>query len=235
MIRDDDVPSVALAVYAHPDDPEVSCGGTLVRWARLGAQVHLALVNRGDKGSSDPTQDPEVLGAQRAVEVQAAAEVMGIASVTMLGYPDGESVNDLELRGRLVELLRSLRPDAVVCPDPTALLFGDGYVNHRDHRVAGEAVLDAVAPAAGSPLYFPQRGAAHAVRTVYLSGTLLADVWIDIAASVDAKGAALGCHVSQLGGAGEWVHDLVEQRAAEAGRAAGVNFAEVFRRLRLGE
>src|SRR3954451_23095363 len=188
MNRDDQVPSIALAVYAHPDDPEVSCGGTLVRWARLGAAVHLALVNQGDKGSSDASSDPDVLGTQRAVEVRAAADVMGVQSVTMLGYPDGESANDLELRGALVELIRSLRPDVVVCPDPTALLFGDGYVNHRDHRVAGEAVLDAVAPAAGSPLYFPKRGPAHAVGTVYLSGTLVPDVWIDITASVDAKG-----------------------------------------------
>jgi LmbE family N-acetylglucosaminyl deacetylase len=234
MIRDDDVPSIALAIYAHPDDPEVSCGGTLVRWARLGTAVHLAMVNQGDKGSTDPTSDPVQLSVQRTGEVQAAAAVMGLSSVTMLGYPDGESVNDLELRGRLVELVRALRPDAVVCPDPTALLFGDGYVNHRDHRVAGEAVLDAIAPASASPLYFPDRGAPHAVRTVYLSGTLEPDVWIDIAGSVDAKGAALACHASQLGGTGEWVHDLVGQRAAEAGRAVGVEFAESFRRLRLG-
>jgi LmbE family N-acetylglucosaminyl deacetylase len=233
MIRDDDLPSVALAIYAHPDDPEVSCGGTLVRWARRGAVVHLVIVNRGDKGSTDPTSDPEVLGAQRVDEVKDAARVMGLESVTMLGYPDGETVNDLELRGRLVELLRSVRPDAVVCPDPTALLFGDGYVNHRDHRVTGEAVLDAVAPAAASPLYFPDRGQPHAVATVYLSGTLEPDVWIDIAESVDAKVLALACHASQLSGTGEWVHELVVQRAAEAGRAVGVPFAESFRRLRL--
>ena len=52
--------------------------------------------------------------------------------------------------------IRSVRPDVVCCPDPTAVFFGDAYVNHRDHRVTGWATLDAVAPAAGNPHYFPE-------------------------------------------------------------------------------
>jgi LmbE family N-acetylglucosaminyl deacetylase len=220
-------------VYAHPDDPEVSCGGTLVRWRRAGAAVHLVIVNIGDKGSNDPNADPIELGDQRAKEVRAAADVMDLSSVTMLGYPDGEIDNNRALREQLVEIVRKVKPEVVVCPDPTAIFFGDGYVNHRDHRVTGEATLDAIAPAAASPLYFPELGPPHAVRRVYLSGTLAPDVWVDIESSVDAKGAALACHVSQLAGAGEWVHELVEQRASEAGSAVGVAFAESCRPLRL--
>src|SRR3546814_8927663 len=52
-----DVPLRALAVFAHPDDPEVSCGGTLARWTRGGSEVHLVIANRGDKGSSDPATE----------------------------------------------------------------------------------------------------------------------------------------------------------------------------------
>ena len=127
----------ALAVFAHPDDPEVGCGGTLARWAAAGAEVHLVIANRGDKGSADPTTDPDALAAARAEEVARAAEVLGLASVEHLGYPDGEIDNDAALRARLIEIIRRLRPDALVAPDPTAVFFGDSYVNHRDHRQLG--------------------------------------------------------------------------------------------------
>jgi len=226
-------PGSALAIYAHPDDPEVSCGGTLARWADGGSTTHLVVVNRGEKGSTDPDVDTETLAAARAAEVGEAAAVLGLASYELLGYPDGESENDLDLRGRLVEVLRRLRPDVVVCPDPTALYFGAGYVNHRDHRTCGFAVLDAVSPAAASPLYFPDLGPPHQVRRLYLSGTLHPDTAVDIGSVLDRKARALACHRSQVGEAREWVSELVAQRAEDAGRDLGVRHAEVFRVLRL--
>ena len=54
----DAIPARVLGVYAHPDDPEISCGGTLARWARGGAEVHILICTRGEKGSPDPKQDP---------------------------------------------------------------------------------------------------------------------------------------------------------------------------------
>jgi LmbE family N-acetylglucosaminyl deacetylase len=99
--------------------------------------------------------------------------------------------------------------------------------------VCGSAVLDAVAPAAASPLYFPDSGPAHQVEQVYLSGTLQPDTAVDIGAVLDRKTAALACHRSQLGEGQEWVRELVAQRAADAGRGQGLRYAEVFRVLRL--
>jgi LmbE family N-acetylglucosaminyl deacetylase len=132
-----------------------------------------------------------------------------------------------------------VRPEVVVCPDPTAVFFGDTYFNHHDHRVAGWATLDAVSPAAGSPLYFPEAGAAHAVGRVLLSGTLEPNVWVDVGPTLDRKIEALLCHRSQLeaaafghgGGTAEWLGTLLRQRAEEAGGQAGVDYAEGFRRL----
>jgi LmbE family N-acetylglucosaminyl deacetylase len=228
-------PSSALAVYAHPDDPEVSCGGTLAKWARNGADVHLVVVNRGEKGVADPDVAADELAARRAAEVAEAAVVLGLAGCEFLGRPDGESENDLALRAELVAIVRRLRPEVVVAPDPTALYFGDGWVNHRDHRVCGFAVLDAVAPAAASPRYFPEAGPPHHVKALYLSGTLEPDTAVAISDVLDVKAAALACHRSQLGGlgegTGELVHELVEQRALDAGRALGVRHAETFRVL----
>jgi LmbE family N-acetylglucosaminyl deacetylase len=230
----DGTPSIALAVYAHPDDPEVSCGGTLARWAADGAAVHVVVATQGEKGSADPAVSPAALAAQRAAEVREAAGVLGLAGVHLLERPDGELDGDVPgLRAELVALVRSVRPDTVVCPDPTAVFFGDGYVNHVDHRTIGWATLDAVAPAAASPLYHPGGGAAHQVATVLLSGTLEPDVWVDVAGSLDVKVAALRCHRSQLAeDADEWLADFVRARAEDEGRRAGVAAAEAFRRLR---
>jgi LmbE family N-acetylglucosaminyl deacetylase len=227
-----DIPERALAVYAHPDDPEVSCGGTLAHWAAHGTDVRLVVVNAGDKGSHDPATDPVALTRRRADEVHAAAAVLGLSGVDLLGVPDGEAANDLALRGRLVALVRALRPEIVVCPDPTAVFFGDSYVNHRDHREVGWAVVDAVAPAAGSPLYFPEAGPAHQIGTLLLSGTLEADTWVDVTGAVDAKVAAVACHESRMGGDPDLVAELLRRRTAETGEQAGLAFAESFRRLR---
>jgi LmbE family N-acetylglucosaminyl deacetylase len=230
----DEAPERALAVYAHPDDPEVSCGGTLAHWARAGADVRLVVVNAGDKGSPDAGTDPAELTERRAQEVDAAAGVLGLAGVERLGLPDGEATNDLALRARLVELIRTHRPDVVVCPDPTAVFFGDSYVNHRDHREVGWAVVDAVAPAAGSPLYFPDTGPPHQVAGLLLSGTFEPDVWVDISDSLELKVAAVQCHESRVGDDPGLVAELLRTRTAESGAQVGVSHAESFRRLRFG-
>lgn len=226
-------PARALAIFAHPDDPEVGCGGTLARWTAEGSEVHLVIANRGDKGSADPSTDPDELAARRAEEVVRAAEVLGLAGVEQLGYPDGEIDDDAPLRERLIGLIRRVRPDAVIAPDPTAVFFGDSYVNHRDHRALGWAVLDSLVPAA-SPLYVPQAGSAHQVGLVLLAGTLAADAWVEIGHVLDRKVEAVSCHESRLGGDPALVAQLLEQRAAEEGARAGVAHAEAFRRLHFG-
>ncbi len=229
----EEAPPSALAVYAHPDDPEVSCGGTLARWAAAGSDVHVVVCTVGDKGSSDSDVVPAELARRRAGEMAAAAASLGLRSHLVLGYPDGEIDNTAELRAELVGVVRRIRPHVVVCPDPTAVLFGSRYFNHRDHRVVGWATLDAVSPAAASPHYFPERGPAHQVATVYLSGTLEPDVWVDVSPSIDAKAEALLCHESQLAETAEWLRQVVRRRAEEGGLVAGVDYAEGFRLLRL--
>jgi LmbE family N-acetylglucosaminyl deacetylase len=184
----EEAPSVALAIYAHPDDGDVSSGGTLARWADAGCEVHLLVCARGDKGSVDPTTDPTALTRLRREETEAAARVLGVHALHHLDRPDGELENDLATREEIVAIIREVRPEALVCPDPLAVFFGEHYYNHRDHRVVGFAALDAAAPAAASPLYFP---------------------------SAERFGPA------------------VRERAEEAGRIAGVAYAEAFRRIRL--
>jgi LmbE family N-acetylglucosaminyl deacetylase len=234
---DGDVPARALAVYGHPDDPEISAGGTLAAWAARGCEVWVLLATRGDKGTTDPDADLDALAEQRRAETAAALGRLGLAGHRRLEHPDGSLVDDDTLRSEICSVVRELRPEAVLCPDPTAVFFGDRYFNHRDHRITGWATLDAVAPAAANPHYFPDQIAAglavHQVDRVYLSGTLEPNCWIDVTATLDRKIDALFCHSSQLVDAGEWFRDFLRERAETDGRAAGVRYAEGFRRLTL--
>jgi LmbE family N-acetylglucosaminyl deacetylase len=229
----DETPGVVLAVYAHPDDADVACGGTLARWAKAGAAVHLVVCTDGGKGTFDPDVKPDQLAAVRAAELEESSALIGLAGVTNLGYPDGELFDSHSFRRVLVEWVRRLRPDVVCGHDPTAVFFGQAYFNHRDHRIVGTALLDAVSPAAALPLYFPEAGPPHDVDTVLLSGTLEPDVWLDVTETIDVKAAAVECHRTQFSDAGGWAGEAVRRRAEEEGRRAGMPFAEGFRRLTL--
>jgi LmbE family N-acetylglucosaminyl deacetylase len=229
-------PERVLAVYAHPDDADVACAGTLARWAAAGARIHLVVCTDGGRGTFDPSVAPADLAAQRRVELEQACKVIGLSSFEILGMGDGELEPDRALQATLVEMVRHHRPDAVLGHDPTAVFFGQEYFNHRDHRAAGWALLDALSPAAALPHYFPEAGPPHRASTLYLSGTLEPDVWVDITDTVEVKVAAVECHRTQFAGSGPegWVAGVVRSRAEDEGRRAGVPFAEGFRRLTLG-
>src|SRR5438105_6581875 len=146
-----EIPASALAVYAHPDDPEISAGGTLASWAEAGADVAVLITTQGDKGTQDPDADLEELARLRVEETAKAAALLGFTGHFHLGYHDGELPDDQELRAAITRCVRELRPQVVLCPDPTAVFFGGRDYNHHDHRVTGWATRDAVAPAAGHP------------------------------------------------------------------------------------
>jgi LmbE family N-acetylglucosaminyl deacetylase len=225
-------PACVLAVYAHPDDADVAAGGLLARLASEGSAVHIVVVCDGDKGSHG-TSDPSSLRSARRGELQLAADLLGAQSTICLNQPDGDVVNDAALREVLVSHVRRLRPEVVVGPDPTATFFDGVYVNHRDHRETGWALVDAVAPAAAMPLYFPSAGPAHGVTHLLLSGTHEPDVVVDVTLSIDTKVKAILAHASQLGGDTGGVREVVYARAQRAGREIGVAFGEAFRHLEL--
>ena len=151
--------------------------------------------------------------------------MLGLASARHLDFADGELSDDLELRRELVRVVRTVRPDVVLCPDPTSVFFGDGYVNHRDHRVTGWATLDAISPASGNPHYFRELRAegldVHQPRAVYLSGTFEPNVWIDIADTLDRKIEALFCHASQLEDTSDWFRDFLRDTRRGGGPDGG--------------
>lgn len=227
----EEIPACALAIYAHPDDPVISCGATLARWAAAGSAVHVVICTAGDKGATDPEVDPDALVAARIGEAERAAAVVAAKGLHLLGRPDGEIENDIALRRELVQIIREVRPEAIVAPDPLAVFFGEHHYNHRDHRVVGWAALDAAAPAAASPLYFRGTGEAHQVGAAFLSGSLAPNIWVDVTSTMERKIEAVSCHVSQLADAGDWLASALRDGAGLAGQEVDVAYAEPFRRI----
>src|SRR3989442_14874930 len=81
-----------LAIFAHPDDESLACGGTLARLSDAGARVVLMCASRGERGSvSDPALVPDGdLAGVRTRELQDPAAVLGIADLILLDHPDGD-------------------------------------------------------------------------------------------------------------------------------------------------
>jgi len=196
-------PTRVAVIFAHPDDAEFICSGTVARWAAEGRHVTYVLVTNGNKGSSDPTMTPERLVEIRTAEQREACRILGVKDVVFLGYDDAMLVPDLNLRREMVRVIRRLKPDVVICGDPTVRFIGNGYLNHPDHRAVAEATLDAIYPAARDRMTFPEVLAEglepHKVREVYLSTDDKANIAIDITDYMELKIQALKAHVSQMG------------------------------------
>jgi LmbE family N-acetylglucosaminyl deacetylase len=190
-----------LVVLAHPDDPEFFCGGSVARWTAAGAHVTYCLLTRGDKGSDDPDTDPDALARTREGEQRNAAAILGVGEVLFLHHMDGTLQPDLELRKDIVRVIRQVKPDRVVTSGMEVL--SDHSLNHPDHRAAGQATLDAIYPASGSGMYFPelvrQEGLLpHKVTEVYLAQDKDSNLTIDVTEFLPKKIAALLEHKSQI-------------------------------------
>lgn len=192
-----------LVVLAHPDDPEFFCGGTIARWAASGREITYCLLTRGDKGSDDDNLSTKELAEIREVEQRAAAKVLGVHEVMFLKELDGYVLPTLDLRRDIVRVIRQVKPKVVITCDPTNFFPSNYYINHADHRAAGQVTLDAVYPAARSALYFPELSQEeglqpYKVREVYVAGAQHPNITVDITQFFNQKVAALSEHRSQI-------------------------------------
>ena len=154
----------------------------------------------GDQGDTEITS--EQLAAKRRKEAQGAADALGVQHpVIFLGYQDSQLEPTLQLRRDIARVIRQVRPDIVLCQDPTRW-YSDGYIDHPDHRVAGEATFGAIIPLAGTRLSFPELMAEGLgpweVGEVYVTGSSSPDRWVDITDAIGHKVAALRAHKSQM-------------------------------------
>lgn len=225
------IPESAMAVVAHPDDIEYSCAGTLARWAKAGAKTYYVVLTSGDVGIATPGMTKTRAAEIREDEQRNAARIAGAAEVVFLREPDGMLQPTLEVRKKIVREIRRLRPEVVICSDPTIVLASSDYINHPDHRAAGMAALDAVFPAAGQPNLFEELAGegltAHKVRKVYVNSWENSDTFINITETIDTKIAALKAHVSQMNGNDP--AEMVREWAAEVAKGKEMLYAEGFR------
>jgi LmbE family N-acetylglucosaminyl deacetylase len=225
-----------MVIMAHPDDPEFFSGGTIALWAREGAEIIYLILTNGNKGSDDPAMSPERLRQVRQAEQRQAADLLGVKTIIFLDEPDGELQPTLQVRKKVVREIRRHRPQVVICPDPSAYYFGNTYVNHPDHRMAGQVALEAIFPAARNRMYHPdllEEGLLpHAVREIYLVGALEPDRWVDISQVMDLKIQAIRAHASQLADPQAAI-ERVRQRAEAVDEYGRSVFREGFRYLKL--
>ena len=228
-----------LCISAHPDDNEFTIAGSVARWAREGRHVAFCLVTTGGAGVNDHTPSSDGLIPVREKETHAAARLLGVKEVVLLGYADGTLEPTIAMRRDLTRVIRRVKPDVVVCSDPTVRFYGNEYMNHPDHRAVASAALDAVFPSSETGAIFPELLSEgllpHKVKQVFMAGSLDPDVFVDIGATLGAKCRALKAHRSQVG-KGEWVDQLLKAWALRDGKRAGdgLRYAEAFKRMVLG-
>lgn len=225
-------PKSAMAIFAHPDDIEFGCAGTLARWAKNGTRVSYVLLTSGDVGIDDPEISKEEAIRIRQQESQEAAKIAGAEEIIFLGQPDGLLEATLEVRKLLVREIRRFKPEVVVCGDPTVTLPSETYINHPDHRAAALAAIDAVFPASGQPTLFSEIESedgftAHKPRKVYIQAWSEATTFVNISETIDLKINALKAHRSQMNG---WDPEtMIREWATESARGKEMQYAESFR------
>ena len=218
----------AMVIFAHPDDAEVQCAGTIALWTGAGKKVIYVVLTKGDKGTQDPKMTGEALTRLRQDEQLQAAQVLGVAKVVFLENGDGELEVTMERRQALTRIIREHQPEVVVTHDPWMR-----YQLHPDHRASGTLALDA-AISARDRLYFAEQideGLSPCrIRRALLFASDQPDYWVDIGPTMEKKIKALGRHRSQVIQWPQW-EEWLRQRAETAGAAQGLKFAEPFKRL----
>jgi LmbE family N-acetylglucosaminyl deacetylase len=230
-----DDPQKILVIMAHPDDPEFFCGATLARWIAAGHHVNYWLLTCGDKGTKDRSLTSEKLCNIRQKEQEAAAAVLGIEQLNFLNYEDGYLVADLNLRKEVTRIIRMEKPNILITCDPTTLYVGDDRLNHPDHRAAGQAVLDAVYPAARDYLYYvellqDEKLEPHVVREVWVAGAQNPNLVMDVTPYWEIKIQALRQHKSQIGDI-EAFTERMRNRLAPGSTREHPRYEEKFRRI----
>lgn len=202
-----------LAIAAHRDDVELTCGGTVAKVART-ARVGILDLTQGESGTRGDA-------ATRGAEAQRAAEVLGAQLRLNAGLPDAHLHNDEASRKVMVELIRRTRPRMVILPFPVG--------RHPDHRVASELARDACY-LAGLKKY-PADGEPHRpfkllYSLAYREDPVKPSFVVDISDVFEIKMKAIRCYASQFDGAqaageifptGQHLYDLIQVQSAHYG------------------
>jgi LmbE family N-acetylglucosaminyl deacetylase len=189
----------ALAVVAHPDDLEYGAASAVARWTAQGKDVAYLLATRGEAGIAGTP--PDQTGPLRVEEERRSAAIVGVTDLEFLEHHDGAVEYGLDLRRDIARAIRRTRPEIVLTMN-FELTWGEGAVNHADHRAVGLATLDACRDAANEWL-FPEAGPAWAgVTGVFVFGMGSPTHYVDVTDTVDLGVASLRAHQAYIDGLG---------------------------------
>lgn len=216
-----------LAIFPHPDDAELTCGGTLLKAANQGYRTGILDLSAGEMASKGSV-------SQRSDESTRAAEILRVSLRENLGLPDSGLANTPEMRLAVARAIRRLKPTIVITTAPSP--FG----RHPDHRITAELVRDAcfisglktIAPEL--PAHRPRK-VLHAI--MYREDNLKPTFVVDVTDEMEQKIAAIGTYASQFDGAtqagevypnGEPLLDIIRHQAAHYGSLIRARYGEPF-------
>ena len=214
-----------LAIAAHRDDVELTCGGTLIKAVALGRTTAVIDLTRGELGTRGSAE-------LRGEEAERAAQVMGLTARENLGLPDGGVLNSPETRAKLAVAIRQFAPTVVIAPSIRG--------KHPDHTMSSQLIRDACF-AAGLRKLEPQVPA-HRPRKVihclaYREDNVKPTFVVDITETFEKKLEAVKCYSSQFDDAiqagevfpnGEPLYDIIRHQAAHYGSLIRTRYGEPF-------
>ena len=219
------VPVDLLAIAAHRDDVELTCGGTLIKAAMQGYATGILDLSQGEMGTRGSAEI-------RAAEASRSAEVMGVTARQNLDLPDAAIMNDTLSRERLVRAIREFRPRVVMAPAREG--------RHPDHPVTAQLVRDAcflAGLAKFAPGLPPHRPAKILHCLSYRQDFVRPSFVVDITTEFERKLEAIRCFSSQFEGAtqagevypnGEPLEEVVRHHAAYYGSLIRRQYGEPF-------
>jgi len=214
---------VRLIIMAHPDDPELACGGTTAQWTQKDA-VYYIVVSCGEKGTWNKNTSPFVVAKKREEEAKKAARFLGVRKVIFLRHPDGEIKKIHTLKLEIAALIRHIKPHTIVTHDPWRRHF------HPDHRATGWAVIDAIMIARDwhfYPFLLEIGLKPHRSKQLLMTPTDRPTFINDITKTFKKKINAIKIHKSQLGQLPNW-EKRISEYAKKVGELSGFKFGEGF-------
>lgn len=214
-----------LAIAAHRDDVELTCGGTLIKAAALGRTTAVIDLTEGELGTRGSAR-------LRGEEAEKAARVMGLSARENLCLPDGGVLNDPETRSRLAVAIRRFAPAIVIAPSIRG--------KHPDHTVSSQLIRDACFVAGlrkvepEVPAYRPRK-VIHCLA--YREDNVKPTFVVDISDTFEKKLEAVRCYSSQFDEAvqagevfpnGEPLYDIIRHQAAHYGSLIRTRYGEPF-------
>jgi len=186
-----------LAVGAHPDDIEFGCPVTVKKYIEKGYSAYYIIATNGENGFKIKSMRSRDRIEERRKEALKAASKVGVKKVFFLDYKDGFLEYTESLRKKLTHLIKEIKPEVIFSFDPANLDFDNINLNHRDHRIIGAALFDAVF-AAKNDFIYPDKNGKHMVKHILFYGSNKPDYFVDISDSIDFKLDVMKCFKSQF-------------------------------------